>query len=217
MKLRHILPGLRQRVLTRVGIQPLLDLKREYLTPTGWLVSSRRREPVDSEGKPIPWITYASLAFLASRVRPDMTVFEYGSGASTLWWSERVRHVVSCEHDPAWFERMRPLYRSNVLAVHVPLEYGGAYCREALRHRQAFDIVVIDGRDRVNCASHCVGALSSLGVVLWDNTDREEYHEGLTLLEGQGFRRLEFWGMGPIVPYAWCTSIFYRADNCLGI
>ena len=48
-------------------------------------------------------------------------------------------------------------------------------------------------------------------------TDRVIYQEGYEFLLTNGFKRLDFWGMGPINPYSWCTSIFYRKENCLEI
>jgi hypothetical protein len=71
------------------------DWKR-YLAPG--------KSPV-SEG--LPWITFAAIDRLNTIIRPDMEVFEYGSGGSTLFWASRVRKIVSVEHDRGWFEKMR--------------------------------------------------------------------------------------------------------------
>lgn len=194
-----------------------LGASGSFFLDSGWVASVREGMPVDKDGKVLPWFTYPSIAFLGPRLRADMCVFEYGSGNSTRWWSERVAKVVSCEHDKAWHERMRPLLPANVDYRHFELEEGGAYSQEILRHRAEFDIVVIDGRDRVNCARNCLGALRPGGVVVWDNSDRDIYAAGYEFLVASGFRRLDFWGMGPINNYAWCTSVFYRPDNRLGI
>jgi precorrin-6B methylase 2 len=186
------------------------------LRTSGWYASRARRQPIDAEGQPIPWITYASLAFLAPRVRSDMSVFEYGSGSSTLWWASRVRRVVACEHDKEWHELARKRVPQNVQIAHVDLA-DEQYAREILKYRDEFDVIVIDGRDRVRCALNCLTALKRDGVILWDNSERTEYRPGYDYLEGQGFRRLDFTGMGPINAYDWSTSLFYRSENCLGI
>jgi len=55
----------------------------------------------------LPWITFGAIDHLKKIVRPEMTVFEYGSGGSTLFWASRVKNIVSVEHDKGWFERMR--------------------------------------------------------------------------------------------------------------
>lgn len=182
----------------------------------GWFRSRSQGMPVDANNEPIPWITYSCLRFLEGRVRPDMAVFEYGSGSSTLWWARRVRSVISCEHDSDWFERTRALVPENVQLTHASAE-GQQYSREILKYQQAFDILVIDGRDRVACARNSLAALKAQGVVVWDNSDRDEYQPGYAFLVENGFRRIDFSGMGPINVYGWSTSIFYRDENCLGL
>ena len=43
-----------------------------------------------------------------------MSVFEYGSGYSTIWFAERTGTVVSCETKQEWYDRIRPRLPSNV-------------------------------------------------------------------------------------------------------
>lgn len=188
-----------------------------YLDNVGWIQSKLAGLPVDRNGEPLPWFTYSSLAFLASRVKPDMSVFEYGSGNSTLWWSKRVARVVACEHHDEWYNYLKSRLSANVEYIHQPLEIGGDYCRTILRFDESFDIVVIDGRDRVNCAKAALPKLHERGVIVWDNTDRQKYADGCDFLASKGFRRLDFEGIGPAKNNGWRTSVFYRADNCLDI
>jgi hypothetical protein len=78
-------------------------------------------------------------------------------------------------------------------------------------------VILIDGRDRVNCARHCIACLASSGLIIWDNSDRDYYQEGYDYLRENGFRRIEFVGLPSIVNERGQTSIFYRDDNCFGI
>jgi predicted O-methyltransferase YrrM len=146
-----------------------------------------------------------------------MRVFEYGSGHSTLWWAKRVSHVNTVEHDPGWFEAMRPQLPANVDYRHRELEYGGDYAREILTVDSQIDVAVIDGRDRVNCARACLQRLDAEAVIVWDNTERSRYQEGFDLLSGAGYRKLDFHGYGPVNSSPWRTSVFYKPGNCLGI
>jgi len=95
------------------------QLARNYLAPAGWFLSLRG-EPVDASG-PIPYITYPALAMLRRIVTPDLKVFEYGSGFSTLWWSRHVKQVVSVDHNHQWIEKIRPSLPANVTVVHQPI------------------------------------------------------------------------------------------------
>jgi len=75
----------------------------------------------------------------------------------------------------------------------------------------------VDGRQRVNCARFAVDFLTNDGVLILDNSERENYQEIKTLLKDKGFRWIDFYGMAPIVSHETCTTIFYRDTNCLGI
>ena len=49
-----------------------------------------------------PAIGESAQEFFATILRPDFTVFEWGSGGSTLWLAQRVAHVVTVENIPIW-------------------------------------------------------------------------------------------------------------------
>ncbi len=189
-----------------------------YLLKSGWLRSMEENRAVDADGNPIPWITYPALDFLADRVTSKMVVFEYGSGNSTFWWSSRVEKLVSCEHDKEWYAAFRSRIPENTTYLLRRAKGGSTdYVMEIVKYRDMFDILVIDGRDRVNCVRNGLASLHHDGVIVWDNCDREEYQEGFDFLEENGFKSLDFRGMGALATRRWCTSIFYRRDNCLNI
>lgn len=187
------------------------------LKKLGWQRSVETGTPVDRDGNALPWFTYASIAFLSKRIRPEMTVFEYGSGGSTIWWSRRVSRVIACEHDLEWFQAVAARVPANVELLYRELTPAGAYTQTIQGYTRQFDIIVIDGRDRVQCAMNSLAALKDDGVLIWDNSDRPRYREGFAFLRDHGFKRLDFAGDGPINAFRSCTSIFYRAENCLGI
>ena len=188
-----------------------------YLEKIGWFQSVEKRLPIDRDGNCLPWYTYPAISFLNGKIRSEMRVFEYGSGNSTLWWSRQVSSLTSCEHNLGWFNSLKARIPSNVDYIYCELDYGKHYCETILAYKDRFNIIVIDGRDRVNCAKNSIGALKMDGVIIWDNSDRKKYQEGYSYLIQNGFRRLDFWGLGPINSYEWCTSIFYRDQNCLEI
>jgi hypothetical protein len=55
----------------------------------------------------IPWITFSAIDFLKKIARPEMNIFEYGSGGSTFFWASRVANVISIEHDISWFGKIK--------------------------------------------------------------------------------------------------------------
>jgi len=188
-----------------------------YLQATGWIQSQISRSSVDAAGEPIPWYQYAAIDFLGERVDADHRVFEFGSGNSTLWWARRTASVTAVEHEPAWATTVRETAPENVTLLEIALEPDGEYSRTPARTGARHEIVVIDGRDRVNCAYRCLDALTDDGVIVWDDSQRRRYRPGLDFLAEKGFRRLRFTGLGPIVGNPGETSVLYRPSNCFGI
>lgn len=70
----------------------------DYLRTEGWVLSEGAGMPVDDDGAPVPWYTYPCIDFLEARLDPSLSVFEYGSGLSTIWYARRVDEVVGVEH-----------------------------------------------------------------------------------------------------------------------
>lgn len=204
--------------LQRLGLYPSYKLARDgYLRDIGWYESFTAQASIGRRRTPLPWLTYPAIELLSRRVRPEHAVFEYGAGMSTLWWAGRVRRVVSCEHDRSWYEWLESRVPEHVTLLHRELHYGGAYGNTILDYPGEFQVVVIDGRDRVHCARNAVKGLSPDGVIVWDDAERAQYREGIASLAEQGFRRVELVGMAPAACAAHETSIFYRDANCLGL
>lgn len=204
--------------MTSFGHEMLnIYLHRKLLKRNGWLKSAEKRLPMNGQGEVVPWYTYSFIHFLEGRVSDSWEVFEYGSGNSTLWWAKHAGRVVATEHNEEWYTYIKDKLPENVTYKHIPLEYGGDYGKEVLNYKEAFDVIVVDGRDRNNCAINAVNALKKDGVLIWDNSDRTAYDEGKAFLREQGFKELEFWGHGPVSATDWCTTLFYRPDNCFGI
>lgn len=195
----------------------ILRVWRESSLDEGWLRSFREGRSVDKEGRPLPWIAYGAIRFLEGRVRADLKVFEYGAGNSTRWWAAHVSEVMSCESDAAWVAEIGDHLPDNARVRHVPLEPAGVYEAAAAQSGDQFDIIVIDGRRRVECARLCMPALSKAGVLVFDNSERPSYAPALENLAQLGFKRLDFTGMSPIATVRSRTSVFYREANCLGI
>lgn len=187
------------------------------LKSRGWFRSFVTRRPVDADGAPLPWFTYSAISFLEGRMKPEWRVFEYGSGHSTLWWAAHVREVIAAEHHAGWVEEMQAKAPGNAHIVHRPLSEGHSYPDAPNLEGGAFDVIVIDGRERVWCAERCISALSPGGVIVWDNSERPRYLPGLRALAKAGFRSVDFDGMGPINTYGWRTTVLYRDENILAL
>lgn len=122
------------------------------------------------------------------------------------------------EHNEHWYRVLKPKFSkiSNIRSSLQTLE-SNSYSGSITKYEAVYDIIIIDGRDRVQCCINSLKALKSNGVIIWDNSDRLEYTEGYEFLKKNGFNRLDFEGFGPINSKVWCTTVFYRKENCLKI
>ena len=174
----------------------------------------------------VPWWTYDAIneieAFLLTR--PNARVLEFGSGASTVWLSRRAGFVKSIEHDQDWYnlvsQRVQPF--SNVEIVLKKPEVakpdgkytsakGGFeglsfrnYVCEVKNCTELYDLIIIDGRARIDCLDVAKLYLVDEGVILFDNTFRKRYRDAI-MASGGNVRR--FSGRVPSLPYRDETSL----------
>ncbi len=205
-------------LLSPAKIKTLLSFGvKGYLTEIGWFKALNTYSPIDNNGEAIPWVTYSFIDFVAERIKNDHTIFEFGSGNSTLYYARKAKKVVSVEHDKAWFEKISATAPSNAEMIFCELEPNGDYSRKPSSLPEKFDIIIVDGRDRVNCCYNSLMALSESGVVVLDDSERIKYNDARLFFQKEGFKELSFSGISPGLFYKKATSVFYKQANCLGI
>ena len=186
-----------------------------------WLRSLRYRHSAFSEK--IPWINFKAITWLESYLKPGMSVFEYGSGGSTVFIAGRVKSLVSVEHDRAWYIRIKELLAAERVSNAEPLlfepekiatqpmtSYGcdsyastvlpGLSFEKYVKSIEAypdksFDLVFIDGRARASCIKHAIKKVRDAGYIMVDNSERQIYNEAFVLLAD--YKRQNFIGFGP--------------------
>lgn len=205
------------QVMKYKAYKALIADTESYLYTTGWMKSNFHYIPCSRAGDKLPWMNYAVISFLDDRLARDLDMFEFGSGFSTLYYSRLVRHVTSVEYDSAWYDILRPQLPKNVNLIFAALDQDGGYCRTISSENKKFDIIVVDGRDRVNCVKQAINSLTKRGVVILDDSDRKEYREGIEILMRNDFRSITFEGLKPTGTNIESTTIFYRPNNCLDI
>ena len=195
----------------------LLANGESYLHSTGWIESKRRGYPCRPDGSERPWMNYAVVAFLERRLNKTLSVFEYGSGYSTLFYARRVRNVISVEYDQAWIASIGPRLPPNASVLFVPDDVDGDYCRAIARSGDSFDVVVVDGKDRENCVKQSMQALSSRGVIVLDDSQRAGYAPAISYAQDNGYLTVDFEGLKPTESSWFRSTILYRRENCLGL
>lgn len=190
----------------------------KYLKRKGWYRSWSLHRPVTMSGDPIPWMTYSSINFIEQKLLlKPMQVFEFGSGNSTVWFASRVQSIISIESDVCFYKHMQKNLASLENVTYEIKTPGENYYQKILEFKSEFDVIIIDGKERVACAKNCLGALKEDGVIIFDNSDRVEYQDAYEYLSENGFKKIDFTGVGPLVYSDWQTTIYYREKNCFEI
>lgn len=204
--------------LLRRIFHPLLAVIRPWRTAAaakrilsqsfGHARSVRQAEPVDAEGREIPWFTYPAIEYLSQWDLSGKTVFEFGAGNSTIFWCRQGARVVSVESNRAWYERVRPRLAANA-ELHL-VEETARYAARLMEGPGLFDVIVVDGIERRACCAAALQKLRPGGVIILDNSDW--HHHCAALLRAAGLLEVDFSGFGPINGYTWTTSLFFRRD-----
>lgn len=188
-----------------------------YLNDIGWFKSFLSNKSIDINGSPIPWLSYPFIDFITPRFNNELILFEFGSGNSTLFFSNKVRKVISIEHNKEWYEIININKPSNVELILTKSEEVNDYQNyfSVLNHK--VDIVIVDGLHRNECMINSINKLSENGVIILDDSERLEYQSGINFILGNGFKSLEFWGIAPTILFKKCTTLFYKSNNCLQV
>ena len=166
-------------------------------------------ECVDKNGNPIRWFTYPAIEYLNHLDLSSFSVFEFGSGYSTLFWIDKVREVVSIEHDRSWYTLISEKLKNHENIKFYLFEEKADYISSLAFQKRRFDIYVIDGRWRGECAIVVVNNIKQYGgsVIIFDNSDW--YPNTVEYLRKElGWIEVDFHGFGPINKYTWTTTMF---------
>ena len=130
------------------------------------------------------------IAAIRSYLKPEDRLLEFGCGGSTAYFAPLVRELVSIEHDALWAQKVT-LPPNAIVYVVVPDiavthpncaspgEYA-SYTQFPLSLHEVFDAVLIDGRNRVQCAIECAEILAPGGWLFFhDFFRRQRYVERL--------------------------------------
>jgi hypothetical protein len=174
------------------------------------------KTPLDLE---VPWFSYAAIDFLDKFLDSNMTVCEYGSGGSTVFFARRVQSVFSIEDNPKWHElvshRLQEKSLRNVTMKLCPFDFknpGGFEASDYLHAmpNEKFDVIVVDGSEewtqvRPVCFRKAEAHINPGGIIVVDDSWRypslREKHHAKSL-------RI-FQSVGPCRPGVTSTDVFF--------
>ena len=143
--------------------------------------------------------------WVEENIRPNMAIFEYGSGASTLFFSKKAEIVISVELSPQKYNKMHLLLSSNVsynliesIKDPKPFPYShesyGSTDNNFSEHNfkeyvdfiknyryKTFDMVFINGRSRASCIGTVIPHIKTGGNLILNDSERYEYQNAIEL------------------------------------
>jgi predicted O-methyltransferase YrrM len=126
-----------------------------------------------------PWFAPDAIRLLTTLLRPTDVGIEWGSGRSTAWLAKRLKHLISVESDPHWFEKVTGMLAkaglSNVTYVRHDVDEerqpeASGYVR-AIDHYadNTVDFALIDGIARKQCVAAAIPKIAPGGLLVLDN------------------------------------------------
>ena len=167
-----------------------------------------KNDAIDNNENPIPWYTYPAIEYLKRFDITDKHVYEWGSGNSSLFWAKNAKKVICVEGNRKWFDIINKRKEDNQTIIFC--EKKSDFVKSVVGQNKKFDIVVIDGKYRYECAKYAIKCLSKDGFIILDNSDW--YPKTANLLKNQDLIQVDFNGFGPINNYAWTTSMFFTRN-----
>ena len=183
-----------------------------------------------------PWLTPAANDFLDSFLKNTDIGLEFGSGFSTLWFAKRLQHLISIEHNEAWFRKVQEMLkesRQDNVDYHLVLkdkegEEGipPGYVKEVdTLGVTSFDFVLIDGIYRDHCAQKTLDIIRPGGILVIDNVNNylpSDSHAPNSRTYEQGpkgevwdkvHQTISQWRSIWTSTGVWDTAIFFRPCN----
>ena len=115
-----------------------------------------------------PWITKDAVKFLSDYLKSSDRVAEFGSGRSTRFFARRCASVLSFEHNPEWHQCVETsLAAEGMTNVDYRLRLNASYYEDITNEPDnSFDIALIDGVFRGDCALNALPKLRKGGLIL---------------------------------------------------
>lgn len=161
-------------------------------------------------GLVFPWYVKSVLDELKTWDLKDKKVFEYGLGASTLWFVAKGAWVYGCDTNKEYLDAVgEAILARKWKGMFYYIEEKEVYVNHIYDRGCLFDVVIIDGVWRDDCVKPTLDCLKPGGILIFDNwmqpsveMQSEETQRILTALEHKIYKQ-----EGHL---DWQTAIFYK-------
>ena len=162
-------------------------LRKPRLIPSYLTTSLVRKSPLELQ---LPWWSTDAIRAVEKLLTPSTTVFEYGTGGSTLFLARRTLTVKCVEDDEGWLQSTQDaldaMNLKNAKLCFEPYDFSNLNDFEESSYLnvldQSHDLIVIDGQDnyhfeqslsaRTICFRHAQTLIEPGGVIVVDDSWR---------------------------------------------
>jgi tetratricopeptide (TPR) repeat protein len=174
------------------------------------LFSRNNLVEVKNWNKHQPLLTWPFIDFINTLDLKNIILHELGAGSSTIWFSNKFKNIESYETNQDWYEKLKPLIKSNVSLKLTKLE--NIY--ECKIQFKSNDWLLIDfAGKRTKFIQELVKLSDDLipAQIILDNT--EWYRNGAKILIDRGYSEIPFFGFKSGQSIIACTSLFILKNH----
>lgn len=136
--------------------------------------------PIDHE---LPWWSFRAVEY-ADKLFPGKSIFEFGTGGSTVRYADACESITSIEDNEEWLRivqdrvNTKKLGNINLMYCHFDFDHPEGFAEsEYLRSydgTKQYDVVIIDGQDksfneRITCFKYVEPSIKEGGVIVVDD------------------------------------------------
>ena len=109
-------------------------------------------------------------------------MFEWGSGGSTCFFSQKVSFYRSIEHNKEWFNKTKDSIKDR---INIDLQYFSPkfeyvrYINAITKFDDVYDAILVDGRCRVKCAKMAKDFLKKDGILFVHDYFKRPYYKDI--------------------------------------
>lgn len=123
-----------------------------------------------------PWMDSKEIELIEKHLTPNTVMLEWGSGGSTIYFSKKVKKLISIEHTKKYFDIVSSFELPNVEIYYVPTnklpnpneldsDVYKDYINKPNELGIKFDVILIDGRARYECSKISLKLIKDDGIV----------------------------------------------------
>ena len=163
----------------------------------------------------VPWYTYPAIEYIRNFDLKNLSVLEYGAGASTIFFANSNAEVTAIENNKKWYEEFAlKLTHDNIVVKFAENKEDYIYQDNAY----SADVIIVDGSYRKSCCEFVINLIvNKQANPYWIIIDNSDWCPEIlrNIDEKLSWQRVDFYGFGPINTYTWVTSIYLNPNKII--